>query len=126
MTATELLTELKALGVASVDVEYSGSGDEGWVNGVTAYRPPADPPGLSDAIEVRLPRGLTKELETTVDRLLEEYQAGWEINEGASGQATLTVATGAWAFDHRVNYLTTEHEPFAVAAGKWGDEGDEG
>jgi len=67
----------------TVRIEYSGSGDEGYIE---AVYPVPDPGGT-----VEFSHELTRELEDWAYDLLEEHYAGWEINEGSHGDITLFV-----------------------------------
>jgi hypothetical protein len=71
---------LGRLGVEAVEVEFDGSGDEGFLTGVR-YRP--EPPA-------GIPEGLEHLVRTFVYR---ELPGGWEINEGSYGTVRIDVST---------------------------------
>lgn len=101
MTAKQLCAKLRAAGVTRVTAAYSGSGDEGNVEDVTAYGPPAAgrEPGDSQP-RVRLPDATRDLVRDWVYAALEDKQSGWEINDGSSGTATVDVADGTVQFEH--------------------------
>jgi hypothetical protein len=93
---TVLFDALAALGITTVTVEFDGEGDSGQIEGATAYAGeahvimPATPVTLHDAswqgddlttAETPLPEAI----ETLCYSYLEQYQGGWENNDGAFG-----------------------------------------
>lgn len=76
------MTELdysKLTAYEKVTIEYHGSGDEGFIEGITGLPIDLD----SDELE--------KYLESWAYDLLEENWGGWEINEGSQGTITIDV-----------------------------------
>jgi hypothetical protein len=78
---------LERLGVQSVDVDYDGSGDEGFIQGVSYH--PMPPAGI--------PEGLQGLLEDVALRGLPD---GWEINEGSYGTLRIDVRSRKAASHH--------------------------
>jgi hypothetical protein len=81
--------QLAALGVKAVEIEYSGSNDEGYVNDITATTGELSP--AQKLITMLLPRDLEESLRESAYDVLGRYFGGWEINEGSSGVITLNV-----------------------------------
>jgi hypothetical protein len=83
-TACEVLERLL---VQTVEVEYDGSGDEGFIQAVRYH--PEPPAGI--------PEGLTHLIQDFAHRQL---PSGWEINEGSYGTMRIDVSTRRAACDH--------------------------
>jgi hypothetical protein len=64
--------QLKQFGVKTVTAEYDGYGDSGQV-------------GEPDYGSAKVPEGLKAAVRDLFYDILEEYYAGWEINEGSFG-----------------------------------------
>jgi hypothetical protein len=94
---------LAAAGFNVVKVEYSGSGDEGWINDIVSVDPEL-PEGMA------FPGGLYEKVERTAYEVLEANFGGWEINEGSYGVITIHVAEKRTTLDHSWYVETVEHE----------------
>jgi hypothetical protein len=92
----EILPQCAALGVANIEVAYSGYGDSGSIDGIQ-YR---DPTGnrVDRAI---IPTSLVESLESCVYEFL---PAGFEINDGSQGTVTIDVPRGTVTIEHQENY----------------------
>ena len=77
----EQLLILKGLGVKKVDVAYSGSGDEGYVNDVILT------PEIKDYPKSRL-------FDLLYDYLDPAHVGDWVNNEGGFGELTINLETG--------------------------------
>ncbi len=85
---------LARLGVETVEVDFDGPGDEGFLKGVR-YRP--EPPA-------GIPEGLEELVRNFVYR---DLPGGWEINEGSYGTTRIDVSTASADTDH---HWRTEEE----------------
>jgi hypothetical protein len=100
--------QLKAAGVARVDIYYDGCGDSGQIEDVRyfdAKRNMMDPPGTLAITEDAL-RELFYDL-------LETRHAGWENNDGAFGEFEWDLIADTLNHSHSERYVeceTTEHE----------------
>lgn len=83
-TACEVLERLR---VQTVEVEYDGSGDEGFIQTIR-YQP--EPPA-------GIPEGLQHQIEDFAHRRL---PGGWEINEGSYGTMRIDIHTREADCDH--------------------------
>lgn len=97
---SEILVQLKMLGVGIVNMPYSGSGDDGSISEVYAHRL-GGTPGTPN---IRLPKELDDALMTIGHDYLEELHSGWYNEEGASGEVTLNVQEGTLYVDHNEYY----------------------
>ena len=122
-----LLVALKALGVASAVVTYSGGGDEGDTTGTTLL----DLLGQEVVVESSAPASLAlwQEYRSHSGRLryrkqrldlvaaLESFaydasmrlHGDWANNEGGDGEVTLDVASGSAVVVHNGYYTATDH-----------------
>jgi hypothetical protein len=100
--------QLKAAGVARVDIYYDGCGDSGQIEDVgyfDAQRKMIDPPSTLAISEDAL-RELFYDL-------LETRHAGWENNDGAFGEFEWDLIADTLKHSHSERYTeceTTEHE----------------
>ena len=90
-----------ALGVANIEVSYSGYGDDGSIDGIQ-YR---DPTGIR-VDRATIPEKLIEDLENFVYTYL---PAGFEIGEGAQGTLTIDVGAAKVTIQHQENY-TESHD----------------
>ena len=88
--------QFRAIGVANIEVSYSGYGDDGSIDGVQ-YR---DPTGIR-VDRATIPEKLIEDLEQCVYELL---PAGFEIGEGAQGTLTIDVGAGKVTLQHQENF----------------------
>jgi hypothetical protein len=101
-TACEVL---RRLGVHTVEVEYDGIGDEGFIQKVH-YQPEPS---------AGIPEGLQNHIE---DFAYHQLPDGWEINEGSYGTMRINVRTGKADCDHHwrepdpADWLDDEDEEF--------------
>jgi hypothetical protein len=92
----EILPQLAALGVAHIEVSYSGYGDDGSIDGIQ-YRDPTD----NRVDRTLIPTSLVESLESCVYEFL---PAGFEINEGGQGTLTIDVQLAKVTIQHQENY----------------------
>ena len=92
----EILPQFRELGVANIEVSYSGYGDDGSIDGVQ-YR---DPTGIR-VDRATIPEKLIESLESCVYEFL---PAGFEINDGGQGTLTIDVPKGTVTIAHQENY----------------------
>jgi hypothetical protein len=96
----EILPGFKSLGVANIEVSYSGYGDDGSIDGVQ-YR---DPTGIR-VDRATIPEKLIEDLESCVYTYL---PAGFEINDGGQGTLTIDVQASKVTLTHETNYTASE------------------
>ena len=97
----QILPQFRRLGVANIEVSYSGYGDDGSIDGVQ-YR---DPTGIR-VDRATIPEKLIEDLESCVYELL---PAGFEIGEGAQGTLTIDVQLANVTLQHQEN-CTDSHD----------------
>lgn len=129
-TKDELMAELKALGVALLVIEYSGGGDSGAIDAISAYV--ADN-GTSkdvdelfrathDEITVRVSQTLMDEQPKDFSTRLEEYAyefllddlSDWCNNDGGSGKVMVFVEPGLddHGNEHEAGEIHIHHRTF--------------
>jgi hypothetical protein len=94
-----VIPRLSVLGVESLTVRYSGSGDEGSIEGFEV-RPS----------RITLPLELEKEIDALTSDLLYSKHGSWGNDEGASGTLVLNVPECKLINDHAWYYTETQHE----------------
>ena len=92
----EILPRFRVLGVANIEVSYSGYGDSGAIDGVQ-YRGPT---GIR-VDRASIPAQLVEDLEHCAYSFL---PAGFEINDGGQGTLTIDVQLAKVAIQHQENY----------------------
>ena len=92
----EILPQFRELGVANIEVAYSGYGDSGAIDGVQ-YRDQA----CTRVDRQNIPAQLIEDLEQCVYTYL---PAGFEINEGGQGTLTIDVQLAKVTIQHQENY----------------------
>ena len=96
----EILPQFRRLGVANIEVSYSGYGDSGAIDGVQ-YR---DIAGIR-VDRASIPTQLVEDLESCAYSFL---PAGFEINDGGQGTLTIDVVASKLALTHETNYTASE------------------
>ena len=91
----EILPQFAALGIANIEVSYSGYGDDGSIDGIQ-YR---DPTG-NRVDRTLIPTSLVESLESCVYEFL---PAGFEINDGGQGTLTIDVQLAKVTIAHQEN-----------------------
>jgi hypothetical protein len=92
----QILPQFRELGVANIEVSYSGYGDSGAIDGVQ-YR---DKAGIR-VDRAAVPTPLIEDLESCVYSFL---PAGFEINDGGQGTLTIDVQLAKVTIQHQENY----------------------
>ena len=92
----EILPQFRELGVANIEVAYSGYGDSGAIDGVQ-YRGPT---GIR-VDRAAIPEKLIEDLESCVYSFL---PPGFEINDGGQGSLTIDVQLAKVTIQHQENY----------------------
>jgi hypothetical protein len=95
-----ICTALNELGVSSVELSYSGCGDDGCIDG-TSFSPKT----------VDVPNELREIVESWTEAVLPE---GYEINEGGQGTVVISVADATARIEHEYNVTTTESETYEI------------
>ena len=96
----QILPQFRELGVANIEVAYSGYGDSGAIDGVQ-YRGPT---GIR-VDRASIPAQLVEDLESCVYTYL---PAGFEINDGGQGTLTIDVQASKVTLTHETNYTASE------------------
>jgi len=99
----KICPELFLLGVYSVQIEYSGSGDSGDIEDID-YRT-----ALGERFDGTVPDDLTKSLHNSVWRLL---PGGFETNEGGYGVVRIVIPKKKITVEHEQNIVDTEHSEY--------------
>jgi hypothetical protein len=97
LTNEEFLNEMRELYGSYVEMTYDGSGDSGWIQDQV------------DSDEGS--KGITNELENIAYEALELFHAGWEINEGSSGNIKFNFEDQTLTITHYQN-IEDEVEDF--------------
>ena len=96
----QILPQFRRLGVANIEVAYSGYGDSGAIDGVQ-YRGPT---GIR-VDRAPIPIQLIEDLESCAYEFL---PAGFEINDGGQGTLTIDVQASKVTLTHETNYTASE------------------
>ena len=96
----EILPQFRELGVANIEVAYSGYGDSGAIDGVQ-YRGPT---GIR-VDRAPIPTQLVEDLERCAYSFL---PPGFEINDGGQGSLTIDVQAIKVTLTHETNYTASE------------------
>ncbi|MXO71823.1 DUF6878 family protein [Alteraurantiacibacter buctensis] len=129
-----LIPQLRAGGIAAVEVTFDGAGDSGAVEDVLCLDaagatitcpsvmlelPPAQAragnggdEGFGD--DGRTPQALDAALEQLTYLALERHHPGWENNDGAYGQLVIDVAAGTFALDCSLRFIATDDHSTAL------------
>jgi hypothetical protein len=102
-----LLPQLKAKGVHTVKVEYSGSGDGGSVDEVICACKDIEEP-------IEIGEELHGLLIDAANQLIDEKHAGWENNDGGFGTMKLDVSTGEFEWVHNENYTASDTNTYTA------------
>jgi hypothetical protein len=97
-----IIPKLAALGVSKLTINYSGSGDEGSIDGIDV-----EPEGLA------LPHELEEQIGDLADELLYAEHGSWGDGDGATGTIVIDVVASKIVNEHGwyftdVNYETKE------------------
>ena len=93
---SELLAGMRTADVATVRVEYSGSGDDGCIDSIELDPRPAD---------ADVAKGLTESAERLTEALIDHYHGGYENNDGGCGVILVGAEAGTIEYD-RTDYYT--------------------
>lgn len=106
----ELRPQLEALGVVEVSMSYSGSGDEGYSEGVTAEaQVPGMPAGTLEVIT--LPDTLVERCEALLEERLDEELHAYYDGLGGFGTIVWQLAHDRFDIDHNWNVESSEPDP---------------
>lgn len=95
-----MLKKLAEAGVASITLEYDGSGDSGQYEGCTAHNAVGE--------EIEVDDGLIDDLQELCDE--EVLPSGYENNDGGYGEITVDVPTRTIELSHNQRFTDTEWE----------------
>jgi len=107
---------LEAQQVATVTIEFNGSGDEGQVEPAALFNVDGQPIEMPDVnVEVLIDRvggeplasneSLAAALESFAYDALSDLHGGWQDNEGAYGELIIDVATGKATLDFNARII---------------------
>lgn len=111
----DIIEKLEDAKITEVDVNYAGSGDEGWIDDVILSRDGKPVEEGHFGAFAQAGSELAQAVETWAYAELERNAGGWENNEGAYGSIHLDVKTRHVAVDHNVNVETSESMPWSVS-----------
>ncbi len=105
ITKDTVLDSMNKHDIVRIDVEYNGSGDEGFIENIYGFD--------SDGEEVPTPKELTdggriSPLEEYSYALLSTKHPGWEINEGSYGTIRFDLVDRKCQVLHNYNIMTSE------------------
>lgn len=100
-TRDRLIKSLRDWGMTSASATYSGSGDSGSIDAITAY---------NGETAVALTAEQTELIDALVWSALEATHPGFEINDGGDGEVTIDVATGTVVIGHNHTLIQSEYE----------------
>lgn len=116
----EILAALRGIEATRVVATYSGAGDSGQIDGVEVYKGETRIDDLPAIKFISIDgtyfdgkfNNKAKEQEKPLDEAIEEliydslemHHAGWEINDGSSGELTIMVEDGAFMLAHNEYY----------------------
>ena len=123
-----LIPQLRAGGIATVEVTFDGAGDSGAVEdvlcldaaGATIACPSVMLELLStqaragDGDDGKTSQALDAALEQLTYLALERHHPGWENNDGAYGQLVIDVAAGTVALDCSLRFIATDDHSTAL------------
>lgn len=95
-----MLKRLAEAGIASITLEYDGSGDSGQYEGYTAHNAAEE--------EIDVDDGLVDDLQELCDE--EILPSGYENNDGGYGEITVNVLTRTVELSHNQRYTESEWE----------------
>jgi hypothetical protein len=98
LTNEYFLNSMKEEYGSSVELNYDGSGDSGWVN--------------DNVYSEKGHKYLTNELENIAYEVLEKFHAGWEINEGSRGDMDFNFENQTVTIAHYQNIEYEVEEPY--------------
>lgn len=110
--AEDLRRRLLDDGLISLVATYDGYADSGWIEEINCY-------GKSTSRKYELSRELRAAVENLFIDVLEERHAGWEVNDGATGEFLWDLRRNALTHTHHArfeDYHTTEHEGWPTSA----------
>lgn len=128
-----LIPQLRAFGIAAVEVTFDGAGDSGAVEdvlclgaaGATIACPsvmlevlptqaPADDGDDGHGDDGKTPQALDAALEQLTYLAPERHHPGWENNDGAYGQLVIDVVAGTFALDCSLRFIATDDHSTAL------------
>jgi len=128
---TTLISLLKRHGIQQLTVFYSGGGDSGDTDKITATPPEALAALENATVSLRQPKGeyqdkrytyhLTEEEQPALDALrefalgwIEHMHCGWENNDGGVGEVTFDVIDNACTLQHTEYYTGSLHHEYTL------------
>jgi hypothetical protein len=103
-----LLAALAAAGIAHVEIDYDGEGDNGQINGATALDGQGNRVDLDRPLHPETPP-LSDALDNFAWAILQEHHGGFEDNDGGYGTIRIDVAAGTVTLDHYQRWTDAHH-----------------
>lgn len=101
-TRNEIIETLKRLNIPLIEIEYSGSDDDGGLNFTT---------GRSENDDlIDLPSHLSEAIDEEASDILNRLYGGWTNNEGSDGKIVLNVAKNEIKIYHNKYYKQSKKE----------------
>lgn len=100
---------LKVVGIQKVVIEYSGSGDEGYIDDISVESLDGS------SVDLELGNELYDLLRDEAHDLLSSEHPGWEINEGSQGHITINVSERKAFLHHGENTIKTHYYDMEVS-----------
>jgi hypothetical protein len=94
-----IIPKLAELGVSKLTINYSGSGDEGAVDGVDA-----EPEGYV------IPADLERQISDLADEFLYAQHGTWEDGDGGTGTIVIETGTGKIVNEHGWYFTDVDYE----------------
>jgi hypothetical protein len=95
-----ICTALQELGVSSVELSYSGYGDEGYIESSSFFPEAVDVPNVLREIVVSWSEAV--------------LPPGWENDEGGQGTVLVNVADATARIEHEMNVIATESKTYEI------------
>lgn len=94
-----IIPKLAELGVSKLTINYSGSGDEGSVDGLDV-----EPEGLA------IPSALEREISDLAEELLDAEHGSWEDGDGGTGTIVIDPGTNKIVNEHGWYFTDANYE----------------
>lgn len=94
-----VIPELARIGVEKLTIHYSGSGDEGFIEGTDV-----------EPTEIGLPRELSEQINTLAEDFLYAAYGSWGDGDGATGTIVVYPVSGKVVNEHGWYFTDVEYE----------------
>jgi len=115
-TKADFMGTCNAHGIATVEAEYDGAGDEGQVEEITAHKADGTPVDLEkiglfsigEDQDLVTYNNLNEFADSFVCDVLEHHHNGYEINDGGFGKVVIDVAENKVRLEHNARFTDSE------------------